>query len=187
MHFHNCFRQKLIPTDDRICKWSILISLAAVVNRSSKCSSGFMWNRTTGNVFVSILLYIIERIKIHTGINEDVSKEVCRLLFQSAFLLGATIFKHLNPERSLMVLWDRWAGALPPHNYQRSSAHLSNFNQRPEPFEGLWRNLMQNRGLNASQICPRHTQFASGEKKGGREIQYRDDVHNNWIIVFFFA
>lgn len=112
---------------------------------------------------------IMDRIKIRTGENEDVFKEVCRLLFQSTFLLRATIFKHLKPKRSLMVLWDRWSGDLPPHNYQRSFAHLSNFNQKrlwPEPFEGLWRNLMQDRDPNALKICPRHTPLASQRKKG---------------------
>lgn len=79
---------------------------------------------------------IMDRIKIRTGENEDVFKEVCRLLFQSTFLLRATIFKHLKPKRSLMVLWDRWSGDLPPHNYQRSFAHLSNFNQKR-----LWRSV----------------------------------------------
>jgi len=97
-----------------------------------------MWNRPP-------FYRIIDRIKIRTGENEDVFKEVCLLLFQSTFLLRANIFKHLKPKRSLMVLWDRWSGALPPHNYQRSFAHLSNFSQKTWAF---WRSVEE---LNARQ------------------------------------
>lgn len=43
---------------------------------------------------------------------------------------------------------------------------------------------MQNRDPNALQICPRHTQYASQREKGGGEIQYCADVHNNSIIFF---
>lgn len=123
---------------------------------------------------------IMDRIKIRTGENEDVFKEVCRLLFQSTFLLRATIFKHLKPKRSLMVLWDRWSGALPPHNYQRSFAHLSYFNQRPEPFEGLWRNLMQDRDPKCFENVSQTHTICQPEKK-------REAVRYSTVMMFIIT
>ncbi len=119
MYFHYYFRQKIFQPTTRSVNGEFSFQQHVIVDRSSKCSSGFMWNRA--KVFVSISLYIMDRIRIRTGANEDVFKEVCRLLFQSSFHLRANILKRLHPERSLMVLWDRWS---PSHNYQRSSAHL---------------------------------------------------------------